>query len=1137
MKIKALFANLLGIKNKNVFRIMRISVFLLFVCAFQLLAIDTDAQNTKINLSNRVLKMGQLFNEIERQTDYLVVFSNSEVDLNQEVELKKRSANVLVLLDQVLPPNGLHYDFENDYIIISQRAILSSQQTKKRITGTVIDDLGDPIPGVTVIEKGISNGTSTDIDGHFTLSVSENAVLQFSYVGYIPQEIAIGNQTTLNVRLMEDLQALEEVVVIGYGTQKKVNLTGSVVSVDMNSMTESRPITSLSSGLAGLAAGVTVTSGSGGQPGNDGATIRVRGQGTLNNSDPLVVIDGVTGNINDLNPQDVESISVLKDAASSSIYGSRAANGVILITTKRGREGIARINYHGYLTSQKVADKVSYVTNYADYMELINEGNRTSSMATPFSQGRIDEWRAAGNSDPIKYPNSDWQDYVFRQGWMQNHALSVTGGANKLRYFVSGNYLNNPGIMDNSGYERLSFRSNLDADIKPWFKLGVNAFGYRGKADLGYGTSTLMWTGATSPCWLYRHPDGRYGGPNNDEDTNSGNNPLRALNGNKGNSTTNKLVARFFGQITPMKGLSIEGSYTYDFTNRFRYSQPVFSDQWNFYEEAVSFAGTGRTSVTNADEKWIRSLMDVIARYETNVSQLNIQVMAGASDESYRYQQFSAGKSDLTAPELTELNAATADATADGNYTNWAMHSFFSRLGLNWAEKYLLEANLRIDWSSRFAKGKTRRGVFPAFSAGWRINEEDFMRDISWLNSLKVRLSYGALGNNTMGGNMDNDGNYSYLPLYSAQNYVLNNGVQIGWAQTALSNAAITWETTYVNNLGVDFSMFKSRLNGSVDFFIKNTKDILINLPFPAVRGNATIPKVNAGEVRNTGFEVSLSWNDRIGDFSYFVSGNIGHVKNELTKFQGDVSSVSGTNMLLEGQPINIQYLMKVDRLVQTEADLAYVQSLVDQNPNYFRTYLRPELGDFLYADTNGDGDLTADDRIMVGNGTNPTITYGTNFGVSWKGFDFSCLLQGVGDYKVFWSTSRSTDTGVDASRWTSTVTAGYHINKEIADGRWYEGRTDKASFPRFRGHTDGRNNTASDFWMVDRSYLRVKNIQLGYAVPRTITQKLLMENLRFYVSVDNALTFTKFPGLDPERSQTDYPTFRMTSFGVNLTF
>jgi TonB-linked SusC/RagA family outer membrane protein len=1009
-------------------------------------------------------------------------------------------------------------------------------QQVRRITGTIFDVAGKPIIGVNVVEKGTTNGDITDVDGKFTLSVSENAVLQVSFTGYLSQETTVGNQTTLRITLIEDFKVLEEVVVIGYGTQKKVNLIGSVVSVDMSKMTDSRPITSLSAGLAGLAAGVTVTSTSGGQPGNDGATIRVRGQGTTNNSDPLVVIDGVAGgNINDLNPQDVESISILKDAASSSIYGSRAANGVILITTKKGHLGVSKINYHGYLSSENLAHKIPYVTNYADYMELINEGLENSNQAKPFSQEKINEWRNAGDSDPLKYPNTDWQDFLYKQAWMQNHALSISGGMDKLRYFVSGNYLKNPGIMENSGYQRFSARANLDADVKPWFKLGVNSSGYRGVGDIGYGVSStsspMGYMNQTSPGWLYRHPDGRFGGGNNAEEGANGNNVLAAMASANGNITTNKIVAQFSGKLTPLAGLSIEGSYTYDFTNRFTYQHS--SDPFeliNFYDNSVRFVVTPRTSITNSDYKWTRNQMDAVVRYETNVKDLNIQAMVGANDETYRYEWFSASKYDLTAKELTVLNAATTDAAATGEYTNWAMHSFFSRVGLNWADKYLLEANLRMDWSSRFAPGKTRRGVFPSVSAGWRINEEDFMQDISWLNSLKIRASYGALGNNAMGGDRDNDGNYSYLPLYSSQNYVPNNTVQVGWAQTALSNSAITWETTYVNNLGIDFGLLKSRLNGSADFFVKTTKNILIDLPAPMVHGTASIPRTNAGEVRNTGVDLTLSWNDKVGDVRYFVEGNFGYVKNKLTKFRGETSSISGTNMLLEGKPINIQYVMKVDRLVETDEDLAYIQSLVDKNPNYFRTYLRPEKGDFLYADTNGDGDLTADDRIMIGNGTNPTVTYGARLGASWKGIDFSCLLQGIAGYRVYFS-------AWETASYFSNVVVGHQINKTVADGRWYEGRPDKATFPKLRQNADGRNTTPSDFWMVDRSYFRVKNVQLGYTVPKTISQKVLMENIRFYVSVDNALTFTKFPGLDPERGDIGYPSFRITSLGINLTF
>jgi hypothetical protein len=380
-----------------------------------------------------------------------------------------------------------------------------------------------------------------------------------------------------------------------------------------------------------------------------------------------------------------------------------------------------------------------------------------------------------------------------------------------------------------------------------------------------------------------------------------------------------------------------------------------------------------------------------------------------------------------------------------------------------------------------------------------------------------------------MGTNRDNDGNYSYQALYAARNYVLNNTVQVGFAQTALSNALLAWETTYVSNAGVDFSILKSRLAGSVDFFVKNTKDILIDLPAPLVHGNASIPRQNAGEVRNTGMELNLSWSDRVGDVGYFVGGNFSYVKNKLTKFKGEESTISGTNMLLEGNPINVQYVMTVNRLVQTDDDLAFVQAMVDRNPDAFISYTRPQKGDFLYSDNDDDGIITSDDRVKIGNGPNPTIAFGFNFGVNWKGFDFSCLLQGVSGLKVYWN-------GQDAAAFYPIVRRGNQINKTIADGRWYEGRTD-AKYPRLLEYNDTRNTVASDFWLQDKSYLRVKNIQLGYTVPKSISRKLLLETLRFYASIDNALTFTKYEGLDPEVSGTNYPTIRMTTFGVNLTF
>jgi TonB-linked SusC/RagA family outer membrane protein len=1005
-------------------------------------------------------------------------------------------------------------------------------QAGRTVTGTVTDEIGEPMPGVNVTVKGTMTGTVSDVNGKFSINVpNRDAVLVFSSLGYAMQEIPVGDQTSLNITLNEDTRQIEEVVVVGYGTQRKVNMTGAVSSVDMSKMVDNRPVTSLSAGLSGMAAGVFVTQSGGSRPGNDGATIRVRGQGTLNNSDPLVVIDGIPGNMNDVNPQDVESISILKDASSSAIYGSRAANGVVLITTRKGKSGTAKINYNGYLSWEKIGNKMKIVSNYADYMELMNEGYRNSGVAPKFSQGKIDEWRNAGDSDPIKYPNTDWQDEVFRTSLMQNHTLSATGGTDRIRYFVSGNYMYNPGIVENTKYARYSARTNIDADVKPWFTVGVNAYGYVSKNDINtddtVGDGIFVYGPVTTPGMVFRTPDGRYGGMNNPEDDpqSAGNNPLYRLNTKKGDINANKIVSRFYGIVKPVAGLSAEGSYTYDYTDTYRYSQPVYIDRWNFYENSVT-SSIGRTSVTNKQEKWFRNQMDVIARYELNVGRLNVQAMAGASQEAYKYQWFQAGKSDLTAPELTVLDAATADATASGNQTNWAMRSFFGRLNLNWDQKYLLEANFRRDGSSRFSSGSNRWGNFPSFSAGWRLSEEEFMKNTGWLNSLKLRASWGALGNNSLGSNRDNDGNYMYQSLYNASNYVLNNAVQIGMAQTALANSALTWETTYVTNFGFDFSILRNKFSGSIDYFIKNTEGILIDLPAPMVHGTASVPRQNAAKVRNRGVELTLNWTDRIGEVGYFVGGNFSYIKNKVTKFKGTESSISGTNMIVEGEPINIQYVMSVDRIVQTDEDLAIVQAMIDRDPAAFNSYRRPELGDFLYRDTDGDGKITDDDRIKVGNGTNPTVAYGVTFGASWKGVDFSCLLQGVAGLKVHWA----------GNDFRPTVRYGYQINREVADGRWYDGRTD-AAYPRLLEYTDTRNTVNSDFWIQNKSYMRVKNIQLGYTFPRSLSQKILLETLRIYGSIDNALTFTKYKGLDPEVSGTNYPTMRQVSVGLNLIF
>ena len=1017
--------------------------------------------------------------------------------------------------------------------------ILSTQQAKKEISGVILDASGEPIIGANVVEQGTTNGTITDLDGNFHLSVSPNATIVVSYIGFVEQKISVSNQSSFSIQLKEDSQNLEEVVVVAYGTQKKVNLSGSVASVNMSELTDSRPITNISNGLAGMAAGVHVTSGSN-RPGSDNSSILVRGQGTLNNSAPLVIIDGTEGNINSVNPQDIENLSVLKDAASAAIYGSRAANGVILITTKQGKSGKTKIEYSGYVSFESIDKKMTPVSNYANYMELMNEGYTNSNQPAPFKQETIALWRTNENGDQVKYPNTDWIDETFDTSVSTNHNISMSGGTEKIRFYTAFGYVNDPGVMDNSGYSKYNLRGNLDVDVKSWLKVGTNLSGYIAYTEPGTDKieDLFKFGQGTTPGMVFQAPDGRYGGMNNLEDDaqSANNNPLFRLNSVYGKFTKKNTKARMFATLLPFKGFSLTGSYVYEHVDEQEETKPVFIDLWNFQDNTIVREGQGRTSLANKNTKQERNFMDVVARYENNIlGKLDLNVMLGASQEQYSWQWFNATKLDLIDQGLGVLNGAVGDASATGTRVEWAMRSFFGRVNLGWDNKYLLEINMRADASSRFLPDQ-RWGYFPSVSAAWRIDQEEFMASYTtWLSNLKLRGSYGSLGNNAVGGEDQNKGNYSALSTFSTTNYILNNALAMGLSQTAIANAALTWETTKIANIGLDFGFLNNRLSGTADYFHKKTDGILIDLPAPAVHGNASIPKQNSAVVINKGVELALGWRDQIGDFSYSVNGNITFLKNEVTRFKGDEYSLDGAKIIKEGLPINAQYVLLVDRIIQTDEDLALVQQLIDKAPideqtgkkkNPFAAYGKPEKGDLLYKDVNGDGIINDDDREIVGRGPNPNFTYGLNLSAAYKGFDFSVLFQGVEGVKMIYNDPY----------FTPTVRLGYQINKDIADGRWVEGRKD-ATYPRLLYTSDSRNTQNSDLWVQNKSYLKIKNIQLGYTLPKNWLSKFDIERVRIYGSLENFFTFTDYKGMDPEVEKTNYPTMRQAVIGLNVSF
>ncbi len=1027
--------------------------------------------------------------------------------------------------------------------------VASPQQAKHSIKGVIEDALG-PIAGANVVEKGTTNGTITDMDGNFTLEVSSNSILVVSYIGYKDQEIPVNNQSSFNIKLVEDSQALEEVVVVGYGTQKKVNLSGSVSSINVSELAESRPITNVSHALAGLAAGVQVASSSN-QPGNDNASIKVRGQGTLNDSSPLIIIDGVEAGINTVNPQDIESMSVLKDAASASIYGSRAANGVILITTKQGKAGSIKLEYNGYVSFESIRNTVTPVSNYADYMELVNEGYLNANQKAPFSQPVIDEWR--NGNDPLKYPNTNWIEETFRPATATNHVISMSGGSEKIRFYSSFGYSNNPGVMENTGFEKYNGRVNVSADIRPWLNLGAQVSGYVSNMDPAAKYTAndkkdtavddvFTFASATTPGMVFRAPDGRYGAMNNGEDDSqaANNNPLARLNRVAGNIRKTNMRSRFVGTIKPFEGFSATASYSYEFVDEQREKKPIFIDQWNFRDETIGWTNRGKTNIMNYDGKVERFFGDVVLRYEKRLlnDRLGLNAMVGGSQEMYRSRNFSATKYDMIDLSLNVINAAIGDATASGSSTEWAMRSFFGRVNLDWDNKYLLELNLRADASSRFLSNN-RWGYFPSFSAAWRMDQEAFMED--WvskgLSNFKVRASYGSLGNNAVG-NYDAIATYANKNDDGAFNYVLNNALVLGLAQAAIANPNLTWESTHMANIGLDFGVMNNRLTGTLDYFNKRTTDILINLPSPDVHGTASIPKQNSATVTNQGFEMTLGWQDKVGDFSYGVNGNFTYVKNKVNKFKGSKPgdwTLDGANLIWEGHSINSQYLLCVDRILQTDEDMKIVQDMIDNAPvvdgkkvNPFAAFGTPQKGDLLYKDLDGNGIIDNEDKKIVSDGPNPKFQFGLNLTAEYKGIDLSVLFQGVAGVKEYWMGDNYN---------APIVRYGYQINKEVADGRWYEGRTD-ATYPRLLFNQSATVNTQkSDFYLENKAYLKIRNIQLGYSLPKAWMSKIQIERIRIYGSLENFFTFTNYRGFDPEISGMKYPSMKEAVLGINVTF
>lgn len=1150
-------------------------------------------QQKKITLVIRDKTLKEAIEEIRKRSGYSFFIDADDVDLQKKVTVELKEKTVRELLENLLKGQPVKFEMKGNRIFISSRTVTFANPSgpeQRRISGTVTDETGEPLIGVNVAVKGTAQGTVTDSDGRYVLPVPAGAVLAVSYVGYQPEEIVVKGQTVLDIRLRENAELLNEVVVVGYGTQKKVNLTGSVSTVRFADQAESRPVTNVSSALAGLSSGVSVMQGSG-QPGEDKATIRIRGVGTLNNSDPLVIIDGMEGDMNLLNPNDIESVSVLKDAASAAIYGSRAANGVILITTKKGNKERIRVSYSGHLSVAKPTHLVDLLSDYPTYMRLVNESYRNGDSPEIYSDQTIRAWEDAnrrphalnenGVPNRIAFPNTNWQRELYRNNLAQTHTLTVDGGSAKTVFLLSAGYMDNPGLVENTGLKRYTFRANVSADVTNWLTVGTNTYAVLQSQELGDYKAMNDGLSGTCPGVIGKY-DGQYGFPEAPEESSQTDNMFVFLNRYGGLKESSRFNTTLYSKIRFLKDFAWDFNFNY---NR-RFDE---SDQHTNAIARIKF-GTGEERVPPTDPSQMTTnyknygdhsyTVENLLRYTKTIARRHeVNALLGYNEYYYKEYDHESTKKGLIDAAISTPGSATEMVEVKGGAKDKSLRSFFGRLNYAYESRYLFEANLRYDGSSHFASG-TRWGVFPSFSGAWRITEEAFMKEQNWLQNLKLRISWGQLGNN------GTDGEYDYQSVYETVKYPLNGMLQTGLRPKKLANEYLKWETTSAANVGLDAAMLGSRLTAEAEFYYKRTDGILTTPPIFLTAGDKKAPTRNTAEVTNKGFEFTLGWKDKIGRVTYGVSGNFAYNHNEVTRYKGrlaegwtvnekgeriyrsnlgDVSDSKDQRRIIEGHKIYEYYLLALyrgtrqyfhadgsvdvqggpaDGMIRTDGDMKWLRAMqaagytfmpnqsIDKNGIWY--------GDLIYADANGDGIYgnTYDNRF-TGTSAIPKFNFGLLLNASWRGFDLSMVWAGSAGFDLYWD-----QFGFNRS----SVRYGSALGKRVAGDHYYynEGNAADptpnnltATYPRLRmNDNDIQNRTASTFYLYNGNFLKLKNLSAGYTLPGAWSEKVFAQRIRFYFSSENLLTFTSFPGQDPEIGSTvGYPSLKQLSFGANITF
>lgn len=1096
-------------------RAMKLTSIALFVFSTGVCA-SVHSQNMRVNIHLNNTKTQTVLEEIEKQTDYLFIYNTKEVDLNRKVSVSAQDETVSKVLSAIFDGTNVSYAMEGSNIMLMERPSAASapQQDTRRVTGTIVDASGVPVIGANVMVKGTTIGTITDMDGKFTLEVPKGAILQISYIGYIDQTVSVGEQNVFNVALKEDTQRLDEVVVVGYGVQKKVSTTNAVAQLKGEELTV-RPTSNAQQILQGLSPGLTITD-AGGSPGRSSATIRVRGVTTLTttendvtigSNDPLVLVDGVEQRFDDINMNDIESISVLKDAASAAIYGSRAANGVILVTTKRAKSGEVNVKYNGFFSLASPQNKPKHM-GLEDYMRYQNLAYVNSGAEPKYSEEYIQEYVNA--SDRLKYPLPNvYMDEMYRVAPMIDNNISISGGSKSFKGLLSLRHKNEEGILSSYDNKVTSMRINTDFK-KKIFSFSADAdFRYNYSAEPIANVINYIYHG--SQWAVPRYPDGTYGlSP-------QGNNPM-ILNDIAGQSKLRKyyFVGNLKMDVDILPFLKVSAQYSAKVTNDV---QKDFSNAYkilDYYDQSVVKKNVDKNSLKeirrNENEQTFTGLLNFYKTFGNH----DVNVLLGYSQIVNKNNYLEGYKEYFYSNDLVSMDMGGEDNRKISGYDHaWGLRSFFGRVNYNFKERYLLEFNGRWDGSSRFV-GSGVYAFFPSASAAWRISQEQFWNKDNWLISdLKIRASWGKTGNQAIP-------LYEFYPALVSYNYAYNNEIQTGYIQKKMSNPDLTWETTTQTDIGLDAYFLNNKLSMTFDYYNKVTDGILLTLPIPGAIG-LEAPLQNAGSVLNRGVELMISWHDSFKEFNYNISANFAYNKNEITDLAGTgpyktTSSTDPMTIRAEGLPIDSHWGYLTDGLFQTQEEV----------DNYPTLFANTKPGDVKYVDLNGDGQITPEDMTYLGN-TFPKYTFGLNGSISYKGFELFMQWQGAADVDVRLSGALSEMGNQEG-----------FTHEIYANNVWTPEHTD-ARFPR-PVKFDLRNCQSSDRVIFDGSYLRLKTLQLSYNLPVDWTRKFYVQRAKLSVTATNLLTFSALNewNLDPEFPSgraAYYPQSSVYSLGVNLEF